>query len=655
MPAVPGIAIQRRIAIFITFLLLILIVLAGRLAWVQFVDGKRLSAKVQNQLKESKTLQSPRGTIYDRQGRELAISNLTKSLYADPAQLSPDIDTIAALLAPVLDLKPEQIKEQLSGGGRFVWIQRMMEPERVKKLNAVIKDHDIKGLGFLEESKRYYPNDSLAAQVLGFVGTDDVGLDGIELVMDKLIKGQLSEQAVFTDNRGLPIFNSIFTFAPPKQGKSIHLTLDNTIQFIVEKAIDKAMAATKAKGATVIVMNPRNGEILAMVSRPTYNPNHFYQYSPKEWKNRSVSNVYEPGSTFKAIVAAAALQEGLVQPNERFMDNGYVEVSGRRIKNWSDESYGNITFVDVIKNSINTGFVEVGLRLGANRLTNYARLFGFGQATGIDLPGEEQGILFEPEHMRESDIATMSIGQSIAVTPLQLVTAFSAIANDGVLLKPHIIKEIQNADGTIYSAADAKPVRQAISPETARTLTSLLEKVVSEGGGEKAAVKGYRVAGKTGTAEKLRDDGGGYHAGHYIASFAGFAPVENPQVAILVVIDDPDGIYYGGQIAAPVAGEILGQVLRYLNVMPQGENIIPPVKTARQPTAPAILKPVNVPAGKVLVPALSGKSMRQAADELSAVGLGMVPVGTGVAVDQSVAANTIVEPGSEITVYFEPR
>lgn len=655
MPAVPGVAIQRRIAIFITFLLLILIVLAGRLAWVQFVDGKRLSAKVQNQLKESKTLQSPRGTIYDRQGRELAISNLTKSLYADPAQLSPDVDTIAALLSPILDLKSEQIKEQLSGGGRFVWIQRMIEPELVKKLNAVIKEHDIKGLGFLEESKRYYPNDSLAAQVLGFVGTDDVGLDGIELVMDKLIKGQLSEQAVFTDNRGLPIFNSIFTFAPPKQGKSIHLTLDNTIQFIVEKALDKAMTATKAKGATVIVMNPRNGEILAMVSRPTYNPNRFYQYSPNEWKNRSVSNVYEPGSTFKAIVAAAALQEGLVQPNERFTDNGYVEVSGRRIKNWSDESYGNITFVDVIKNSINTGFVEVGLRLGANRLTNYARLFGFGQATGIDLPGEEQGILFDPDHMRESDIATMSIGQSIAVTPLQLVTAISAIANDGVLLKPHIIKEIQNADGTIYSAADTKPVRQAISPETARILTGLLEKVVSEGGGEKAAVKGYRVAGKTGTAEKLREDGSGYHAGHYIASFGGFAPVENPQVAILVVIDDPDGIYYGGQIAAPVAGEILGQVLRYLNVMPQGANVIPPVKAERQPMAPAISAPVNVPAGKVLVPRLSGKSMRQAADELSAVGLGMVPVGTGVAVNQNVAANTIVEPGSEITVYFEPR
>lgn len=655
MPAVPGFQIQRRIAVFVTLMLLLILVLAGRLAWVQFVEGKNLSAKVQNQLRESKTLQSPRGTIYDRQGRELAISNLTKSLYADPAELNKDAGTVAALISPILGAKAERIQELLESGGRFVWIQRMLEPDVVKKLNEVIKAQDLQGFGFIEESKRYYPNDSLAAQVLGFVGTDDIGLDGIELAMDKLIKGQLSEQAIFTDNRGLPIFNSIFTFSPPKQGKSIHLTLDSNIQFMVEKALDKAMASTKAKTATVIVMNPRNGEILAMASRPTYNPNQFGNFSPAEWKNRAVSYVYEPGSTFKAIVAAGALQEGLVQPNERFQDNGYVVVSGRRIKNWSDESYGNITFVDVIKNSINTGFVEVGLRLGASRLTNYARQFGFGQTTGVDLPGEEQGILFDPDHMRESDIATMSIGQSIAVTPLQLITAISAIANDGVLLKPHIIKEIQNADGSLYSSAEVKPVRQAVSPETARTLISLLEKVVSEGGGEKAAVKGYRVAGKTGTAEKLREDGSGYQAGHYIASFAGFAPVEDPQVAIVVILDDPSGIYYGGQVAAPVAGEIFSQVLRYLNITPQGVNVVPPAKTELKATAAPVVPPANIPPGKVVVPNVIGKSMRQAADGLSAVGLGMVPVGTGVAVDQSSAANSIVDPGSEVTVYFEPR
>ena len=654
MPAVPGTAIQRRIAVFITFMLLLILVLGGRIAWIQFVDGDQLSARVQNQLQESKTLQSPRGTIYDRQGRELAISNLTKSLYADPEHLNKDAVEIAALLAPVLDMKEAQIRERLEIGGRFVWLQRMMEPETVKKLNAIIQQHEIRGLGFLEESKRYYPNDGLAAQVLGFVGTDDVGLDGIELVMDKLIKGQLSEQAVITDNRGLPIFNSIFTFAAPRQGKSIHLTLDSNIQFIVEKALDKAMLDTKAQSATVIMMDPHTGDILAMASRPTYNPNHFYRYDAGAWKNRAVSVVYEPGSTFKAIVAAAALQEGLVRPEERFKDNGFVEVSGRRIKNWSGESYGNITFLDVIKNSINTGFVEVGMRLGAAKLTDYARLFGFGSATGIELPGEEEGILFNPKEMRDSDIATMSIGQSIAVTPLQLITAIAAIANDGVLVKPRIIKEIKNADDSIYSVTEPKPVRQAVSQEAARELTMLLEKVVTEGGARTAAVKGYRVAGKTGTAEKLREDGRGYQAGHYIASFAGFAPVDHPQVAILVIIDDPDGMYYGGQVAAPVASEILGQVLRYLDITPQGENTVPAVKQPEP--APAVgPPPVNIPPGKVAVPGLAGRSMRQAADELSALGLSIIPVGTGVAVEQSIPANTIIEPGREITVYFEPR
>ncbi|MEG6584313.1 penicillin-binding protein [Dendrosporobacter sp. 1207_IL3150] len=655
MPVAPGLGIQRRIAIFITLLLLIILVLAGRIAWVQFVDGKRLATKVQNQLKENKALQSPRGTIYDRQGRELAISTMTKSLYADPAQLNKDYDTVANLLGPALKMKPEEIKELLSYGGRFVWIQRMLEPEIAAKIDTLLKANDIKGFSFVEESKRYYPNDSLAAQILGFVGTDDVGLDGIELKLDKLIKGQLSEHAILTDNRGLPIFNSIFTFAPPKQGKNIYLTIDSTIQFIVEKTLDKAMATTRAKGAVVIVMNPRNGEVLAMTSRPTFNPNEFYRYSPAEWKNRAVSYVYEPGSTFKSIIAAAAIQEGLVTPGEKFTDNGYIMVSGRRIKNWSDESYGNITFLDVIKNSINTGFVEVGLRLGANRLSNYARLFGFGHSTEIGLPGEEDGILFNPDNMRESDLATMSIGQSIAVTPMQLVSAIAAIANDGVLVKPQIIKEIQNADGSVHSATSVTTIRQVISPETARTLTTMLEQVVSGGGGEKAGVKGYRVAGKTGTAEKLREDGSGYQAGHYIASFAGFAPAEDPQLAILVVIDDPDGIYYGGQIAAPVASEILGQVLRYINVLPQGGNVIPQPKPVKQTQSEASPVAVKVPQGKILVPNLTGKSIRQAGDEISKSGLSMVPVGTGIAVRQSIAANSIAEPGSEITVYFEPR
>lgn len=648
------VAMQRRIAVFLVTLLVVVIVLIGRVGWIQFVDGKRMAAKTAMQLKDNKVLQSPRGTIYDRGGRELAISSLTQSLYANPSEIK-DVDAIVPVLATLLEMRPEEIQEKLVSDGQFVWIKRMIEPVVAKKLQTVIKDSRIRGLGFVEESKRYYPNDSLAAQVLGFVGTDDIGLDGMELALDKTIKGKLVDQWIDTDSHGIPIFKSIFTFSPPKQGKNVYLTLDSGIQFIVEQSLDKAMASTRSRGATVIVMNPHTGEILAMANRPTYNPNQFYKYGESEWKNRAVNYIYEPGSTFKSVVTAAALQEGKLHPEEWFTDIGYVEVSGRRIKNWSGESYGKVPFIEVIKNSINTCFVEIGMRLGAYKLTEYAKAFGFGKATGIELPGEEEGLLFEPKDMRDSDVATMSIGQSIAVTPLQLITAVSAIANQGVLLKPHIIKEIRNADGSLDLEGSIQSVRQAISPDTARVLTGLMEKVVSEGGGKLAAVKGYRFAGKTGTAEKLRDNGSGYSDGRYIASFVGFGPVEDPQVAILVVLDDPQGIYYGGTIAAPVAGEILGKIMRHLNIHPQGGNEFPASKGGQQSVTPIMQPPVQVPPGHVAVPDVSGKSMREAGEQLTNLGLSIVPMGTGRATGQSVVPNSIVNQGTEITVYFEDK
>lgn len=652
------VSMQKRLAWFLTVTMLVLFALAGRIAWIQFGEGQRLSARVHDQLSESRVMQSPRGTIYDRSGQQLAVSSLNKSLYADPQEVK-DVDELSVLLAPVLGVNPTDIKERLIEGARFVWLKRTMEPDVAKAVSQLIKDHQLTGLGFIEESKRYYPNDKLAAQVLGFVGTDDVGLEGLEMSLDKVIKGNTRKQVIDTDSYGTPIFQSIFSFIPEKKGRSVYLTIDSNIQYIVERALDAAMAKTGAKAGTVIIMQPKTGEILAMASRPTYNPNQFGGYSPDAWQNRAVSAVYEPGSTFKSVIAAAALEEGKVRPDERFIDKGYVEVSGRKIKNWSDESYGNISFIDIIKNSINTGFVEIGLRVGAAKLTNYARAFGFGKITGIELPGEVEGLLFDPKEMRDSDTATMSIGQSIAVTPLQLTAAIAAIANDGVLLKPRIVKEYRNEDGTLAETFDPVVVRQAISPETARTLTALLEKVVSEGGGKLGAVKGYRFAGKTGTAEKLNPNGGGYLPGHYIASFAGFGPVEDPQVAALVVLDDPNGMYYGGTIAAPVFNEIMTQVMRVLNIHPnEGSYVVPPAKTIESRAVPPIVpynpgQPPAVSPGQVLVPPLAGKTIREAGDVLHELGLTFVPVGTGTAVKQSVAPYTAVKPGTEIIVNFE--
>lgn len=645
--------VQRRIALFVGLLLFIIVGLCGRIAWMQLIQGAELTARMKSQVGENRTLQSPRGTIYDRDGRELAVSMMTKSLYVDPSQVK-DADQLATDLAPILHMTVEDIKERIDRGGGFVWLKRRLEPDVVEQVRKVIHARGLNCLNFEEESKRYYPNEMLAAQVLGFVGTDDIGLDGIELMSDSLIKGKTTKQFVMTDKNNKPIFNSVFSNNSFEKCKNIYLTLDSTIQFIVEQTLDKAMLETKPRAITAIVMDPNTGEILAMANRPTFNPNKFYDYTINEWKNRAVSFVYEPGSTFKAIIAAAALQEGLVTPEKTFVVPEYVTVSGRRIQNWTSENYGTISFTEIMKNSVNTGIVQVGMQVGATKLDAYIRSFGFGEATGIELPGEEGGILFDPKDMRDSDLATMSIGQSIAVTPIQLASAMSAIANKGVLLKPHILKSVHNSDGSVYIESKVDMIKRVITEDTAASLVGMLEQVVSSGGGNKAAVKGYRIAGKTGTAEKIRDDGSGYLAGHYIASFCGFAPVEDPKITILIMIDDPAGVYYGGQIAAPIAGEIFEQILRYLNVKPMTNNLdLKVMENVPQYVKPVEAKAIVVPQGKALIPDLTGKSLRQAAQELSGLGLTMIPSGAGVVVKQSIAPNTIVEANTEITVYFE--
>lgn len=646
--------VRRHIAWFMSIMLILATAMIGRIAWIQFVNGEKLLAKARNQLGDYKEIQTPRGTIYDRNGRELAVSLMAKSLYASPDEINQDPQWIADLLAPVLKMPVEAIKSRLMTGGSFIWIKRTLDIELAEKVQKIIQENRVRGLHFLEESKRYYPNDYLAAHVLGFVGTDDVGLNGIETTLDRQIKGKLIRRRIDTDSYGMPIFDSVFSFSQNSQSKSVYLTIDSTIQFIVEKSLEQAMAATKAQAGTIIVMNPKTGEILAMACRPNYNPNEFYNFQPQSWKNRAVSVLYEPGSTFKTVVAAAALQEGVVTPQEKFIDRGYVEVSGRKIQNWSRESYGSISFEDIIKQSINTGFVQIGLKLGAARMNRYAELFGFGQVTDIELPGEESGILFKTEKMRDSDVATMAIGQSIAVTPLQLLTAVSAIANDGVLMRPYIIKEIANSDGKPGSVTSPQPVRQVITKETAETLIHLLEKVINQGGGKKAKVEGYHFAGKTGTAQKASSTDAGYQAGKYIASFVGFGPTDNPQLAALIVLDSPRGTYYGGQIAAPVFRQVMTQVVRYLNIPPNSNTWKVPSITVKTEIKRTNTK-INIKPGKgqVIVPDVKGLTMREVSAILTERGLSFVPKGSGVAIKQSLLANTIAEQGTEIIVIFK--
>ncbi|ERJ95834.1 penicillin-binding protein, transpeptidase domain protein [Selenomonas sp. oral taxon 892 str. F0426] len=662
--------VQGRIARVAILMFAFLVILTFRYAYLQVVQGDALAQRMRDQSGYEFRIQSLRGAILDRNGKELAVSSMTKSLFIDPNHVydSHDPAEIAADIAPLLGLTEQEILDDISVGGGFVWVKRRLEHSEYEAVRAVIREKGYSDcLGFQNEAKRYYPNDALAANVLGFVGTDDEGLDGVEQALDPLLKGEIREERLTVDGQRRPILDSIFFGRRTYRGdycKTAVLTIDSTIQFMVEQELDRAMAENNPSSITAIVMDPKTGEILAMASRPSYNPNRFWDYPQENWKNRAVSFIYEPGSTFKAIVAGAALQEGIVTPNQVFFDPGYVMVSGRRIQNWSNESYGAVTFTDIVKNSLNTGFAQVGLSLGAEKLMHYTRIFGFGEQTGIDLPGEEEGILFKAEDMRDSDIATTAIGQSIAVTPLQLVTAMSAIANGGTLMRPHIVRTIKNPDGSIYEERKPQTIRETLQKTVDRTLIGLLEQVVATGGGSKAAVRGYRIAGKTGTAQKIRLDTSGYMEGRYIASFCGFAPVEDPIFTVLVMIDDPrGGNFYGGQIAAPVASRIFAQLLRYAHVEPSSNPFTKDAEDTSSKTASAEEKRIEErrmetvampPEGKALVPDFTGLSIREAARLAEQRGLLFESEGTGAAVSQDLSVNDIVEQGTHVKVYFEP-
>ena len=378
--------VQNRIIKLVLVLLFLMGVVVFRYAWLQLVQGSELSERMRYQVGHDYSVQSPRGAIVDRNGRELAVSTMTKSLFVDPNHVE-NPQQLAQDLSPLINKSVEDILEDIKVGGGFVWVKRRLEQSEYEAIRILIRE---KGyavcLGFRDEAKRYYPNDVLAANVLGFVGTDDKGLDGIEQALDKYIKGEVTESFIYADTQERPILESIFT---PRgyQGdrcKTIQLTIDSAIQFIVEQELDRAMAENSPLAITCIAMDPRTGEILAMANRPTYNPNRFWDYDQEIWKNKSVSSIYEPGSTFKAVVAGALLQEGIVAPNQVFVDPGYVIFSGKKIQNWNGASFGTVTFADVVKQSLNTGFAIFGYDLGAKKLIEYARLFGFGEITGIE-------------------------------------------------------------------------------------------------------------------------------------------------------------------------------------------------------------------------------------------------------------------------------
>lgn len=632
----------------------IALVMAGRLAFVQIYDHERYEKMSLAQAEYAQELYSPRGTIYDRNGKPLAFSMQVKSLYADPEMIKGTPEETAAWLAPVLGMDEGVLAEKLSRDTRFVWLERLMDPDKAEAVKQTIIEHvgesfSAEGFGLVEESKRYYPNGGLLANVLGFVGIDGKGLDGLEKSLEEHIQGDVRPQLLLHDVYGNLIQDSAAAPYQGEDGKAVYLTIDESIQFFAERALDRAMERTHAKGGIVVMMDPKTGGILAMVSRPSYDPNHFSSGTENEFKNRAVVDMFEPGSTFKPIIAATALDAKTYTEDTVWHDPGEVWASGHAIRNWDDESYGDVRMIDILKFSINTGFAHVGLETGGGILTDYAKRFGFGKTTGIELPGEGEGILFNPEEMRPIDVATMSIGQSIATTPLQMVQAYSAIANGGKMVRPHLIRSIVNADGSVYQETKTEISGRPVSEAVANSVKNMMEKEVSEGGGGNARVPGYHMGGKTGTAQKIDTEHGGYLEGQYIASFCGFGPTEDPRVICLVVLDNPQGMFYGGMVAAPVFSEIMGQTMRYLGIHAIEEPVLG--NTAPENAEEEAIMPI-LNAETVTLPDFTGWSMRSTGEWLTRSGLGFAPEGSGTAIGQSVSAGETVPRGTVVEVEF---
>jgi len=548
-----------RFAVVSIFLFVGFAYSVGFLIFIQIFRADFLSNLAQRQSEHSMVLEPRRGTIYDRNMRALAINLPVYSVFANARAMSQEHDKeeVVEKLSSILKVDPKQIQDRLNKDKYFVWIQRKIPQE----IYLQIKDLKLPGIGFIKESKRFYPNQTLASHLIGFAGLDNNGLDGLERDYDKYLKGQPGHAIILRDARSRELMFDKGYIAPV-DGFSVVLTIDETIQYIAERALDRMYKKYNCKGASIIVMDPKTGEILAFANRPTYNLEEASKSTPESRTDRAIVFTFEPGSVFKIVTASAALQENVV--NERTMIN--CEHGAYRVANHvlhDHEPLGTITFKQVIEQSSNIGTTKVAQRLGAQRMYNYAHHFRFGIRTGIDLPGEALGILKPVSKWSKTSIGAIPIGQEVTVTPIQLMGAISAIANDGIYMRPFVVKYIKDAQGQIIYQRNPEILDKIISRLTSRRMKAILKGVVDEGTGTKAAIPGIPVAGKTGTAQKVV--GGSYSHSHFYATFAGFAPVDNPRLAAVVVFDDPHPAYYAGTVAAPVFSEVVGDALKYLN------------------------------------------------------------------------------------------
>jgi cell division protein FtsI (penicillin-binding protein 3) len=682
--------VHARLLIVGGLALLWITAIFGRLAYLQLFEHSYYLARAQRQQQRTIEITPRRGSIYDRNGRALAMSIPVESAFAVPSELKENAALAARLVSGVLGI-PRDVLEEKFSGSTFVWIQRKLPPDKAEAIAAL----NLKGIYLQKENQRFYPKRDLAAHVLGFVDMDEKGLGGIEYALDDQIRGKSEKVMVMTDAR-----QKTFDGGVPQRerGASVVLTVDEKIQYVAERELAAAIAKTRALAGTAIVMNPNNGEVLAIANWPKFNPNAVTDVPAEARMNRAVSALYEPGSTFKLITLAAAFDQGITRPSEMFdCENGKVYIAGHRIRD--HKSFGMLTVSDILAQSSDVGAIKIALRLGAPKFYEYIKGFGFGAPTGIDLPGESKGLLRGLNNWTPVSIGSISMGQEVGVTPIQLIAAVSAIANGGYLVRPHVVSEIRRGDQVIVTPRAQTPgPKPVVRPETAATLRPLMEGVVLRGTGKLARLDGWTAAGKTGSAQKIDPATGRYSPTQLIASFTGFAPINNPAITVLVSLDSPVGLHEGGQVAAPVFKRIAEQTLAYLGVprdapvnprliqasykqqLADGaslEDFSPTDFSALPDQPPSEAEPVPANAGNptmdhreprrdngpevtvavdeggdIALPDFTGKTMRGVTEICLKLGLEPVLVGSNVAVEQVPRAGAKVRHGAKVTVQF---
>jgi cell division protein FtsI (penicillin-binding protein 3) len=652
----------QRVYVLIGAMVLWAVVIGARLYFLHVVHSADYRQRAEHQQQRSLEVSPRRGVIYDRNGNELAVSIKVDSVWAVPDQIE-DPAGAARSLSRMLGVPARDLLEKFGVQKSFVWIKRKLNPNEA----TAVRNAKIPGIYFQKEDRRFYPKGDLAAHVLGYVDIDEKGLGGLEYRYNNDVQGERGRVLVMTDARGRS-FDSVEQ--PVVPGADLVTTIDQQIQYIVDKEVVAAAEKTHAKGVSIVVMDPRSGEVLAMGNYPTFNPNQYAKYAPQSWVNQAVSHTYEPGSTFKIVTAASAFEEGLAQPSDVIdCQMGSIVVFGRKIHDW--KPFGLLTVKQIMQNSSDVGAIKIALRLGDERFAGHIERMGFGKPANIDLPAEERGTARPASRWTKSSIGSIAMGQEVTVTPLQIVRMVSAVANGGILYHPYVVKKVQHPQNGILSQTEPHGER-VISSETAAKLQDMLESVVTEGTAKAGKLEGYTAAGKTGTAQKV--EGGHYSQTKVVASFAGFAPAINPVISMIVMVDEPVGAHHGGDVAAPVFKRVAEQVLRYMSVPPDVPLYAPQYKVQQQkrpqPEKPLRLRDTRVkllpaalttadlgPAqiGDVAIPDFQGKSLRQVTEECLKAGLRLQSVGSGAAVEQMPPAGANVRAGARVQVRFSTR